>query len=105
MDLHPKMLYKAGGSEELHGGKFATLIVADADAEAAAVADGWAPTTTEALAAEAEAKDRAERQAAGKAPTRAELEEQAAKLGIPFGPKVSDRKLAALVAEAAGRVD
>jgi hypothetical protein len=44
----PRMVYRAGGTEEIHGGSFATLIVDDQDALDAALADGWHMTTDEA---------------------------------------------------------
>jgi topoisomerase IA-like protein len=47
------MLYRAPGPHEIHGGHFDTLVV-DADEEGvvnAALADGWHPTTPDALKA------------------------------------------------------
>lgn len=51
MDDFPKMLYRAPGTEHVHGMLLSTRIVADADEEAAALADGWHTTTPEAKAA------------------------------------------------------
>lgn len=48
MDRYPLMMYRAPGIEEIHGGRFATLIVRDEGEEAAAAADGWHLTSTEA---------------------------------------------------------
>ncbi len=45
---YPKMLYKEGGVEEIHGGHFNTLSVQDPDEESAALSDGWFLTTDEA---------------------------------------------------------
>lgn len=96
MNDFPRMIYKAGGTEEIHGGRFSTLIVHDADELAAALAGGWSLTTPEALeapererlareaeaaraeddrvrAAEAEALAQAEREAAAR---REEAEQQ-----------------------------
>lgn len=42
------MLYKHPGPHEIHGGKFDYIIVDDGKIDAA-IADGWAMTTTEAL--------------------------------------------------------
>lgn len=109
----PKMLYRAGGSEPIHGGHFATLIVDDEAGEAAALADGWFVATDDAAEADrvakaaaldaAEAKAIAEAQAvvdANAQPTRAELEQKATELGLPFDGRTSDRKLRDLIAAA-----
>lgn len=50
MAEYPKMLYKLGGVEEIHGGKFSTRIVEDKEGQDAAMADGWQLTTTDAIA-------------------------------------------------------
>lgn len=41
MSEYPKMLYKPGDAFEWEGMKLGSLIVADAEAEVAAFADGW----------------------------------------------------------------
>jgi hypothetical protein len=87
----PRMIYQAGGTEEIHGGRFSTLIVHDAGELDAALAGGWALTTAEALDATVPA---APVLADDAAPTRAELEAKAAELGIEFSPKIGDAKLA-----------
>lgn len=118
MDQFPQMLYKAGGPEQIHGANFSTLVVNDAEEHAAAVADGWCETTPDALDAQQAEKERAARAAAEAAAklaeqagdtkpvTREELEQKATELGIPFSPRVSDKKLgeaiAAKLAEQAG---
>jgi hypothetical protein len=85
----PRMVFKAGGPHEIHGGKFDTLIAEDATELDAMLADGWALTTDEARtpAKGAPLSDNA-------APTRAELEQKAADLGIEFSPRLGDAKLA-----------
>ena len=93
------MLYKCPGPHEIHGGHFDYTIV-DADEEGAveaAQADGWHLTTTEAKEAgdAAKAKREAELNAP---PTRAELEAKANELGLKFNDKMSDKKLADLIA-------
>jgi hypothetical protein len=90
----PKMLYKAGGPEDIHGGHFSTKVVNDEAEQEAALADGWHLTTPE--AAEALAPKKEEDQP----PTRAELEAKAAELGIDFAKNIGDAKLAAKIAEA-----
>lgn len=110
----PQMLYKAGGPEQLHGGSFHTLIVADAAELDAALADGWSERTDTAMQVEAEriAAKLAASTAGGQSgssatrsepednapPTRAELEQKATELGIDFSPNIGDRKLAERIA-------
>ena len=99
----PCMIYRAGGPHEIHGGRFDYIIIEDADELAAALADGWAMTTAEALAALAPAAGTSAGDNAP--PTRAELEAKAAELGVEFSPRIGDTKLlerieAALAAKA-----
>jgi hypothetical protein len=108
MNDYPKMLFRQPGNEPMHGGHFATLIVADEAGHEAALADGWHETTTaakEAYEAEKAAPpappapeplpvDAAE----ASAPTRAELEQKAAELGIDFDGRTGDKKLAEKIA-------
>ena len=115
----PRMLYKAGGSEPIHGGHFASLIVADQAEQDGALDEGWALTTPEALEldvaakqAAAEAMAKANEAAAAavladdtKPPTREELEQMATKLGLPFSARVSDKKLAALIKAASEQTE
>lgn len=98
MDQFPKMLYKSGGSEELHGGNFHTFIAQDEQDEAAALADGWHLSTPEAVAsvskaATPEVDDEAP-------PTREELEAKATELGIEFDGRTSNKKLGEKIAAA-----
>lgn len=110
MNEFPRMLYKAGGPEEIHGGRFSTLIVHNDDDLDAALAGGWSMTTPEAIEA---AKPPAVQGATATslslaaqdnpdtaAPTRSELEQKATELGITFGNRLGDAKLAALIDEA-----
>lgn len=55
----PRMIYRAGGAEEIHGGHFSTQIVHDSDELDAALADGWHLTTDEARAPAPAADDAA----------------------------------------------
>lgn len=112
------MLYKFPGPHPIHGGHFDYKIVPD-DQIAQAEADGWNLTTPGAkqdfedaqAAALAAAELKAEEEAkaalsdATKPPTRDELEQMATKLGLPFSSRVSDKKLAAMVAAAAQTPD
>jgi hypothetical protein len=98
----PRMVYQAGGTGEIHGGRFATHIVNDQDELDAALADGWHLSTPEAKAA-------AEKLSSGGAganqanpddnapPTRDELKAKATDLGLTFAGNISTEKLAALV--------
>lgn len=93
------MLYKAPGPHEIHGGHFDYTIV-DADEEGAietAKAEGWFETTTEAKEASEVAKTKREAEL-NAPPSRAELETKANELGIKFNDKMSDKKLADLIA-------
>jgi hypothetical protein len=115
MNDFPRMLYRAPGALQIHGGNFDTLTVADADEQDAALDDGWALSTPEALdakaAREAAAAAAVEAQAEAVAqqalsddtrpPSREELEQMATNLGLPFSARVSDKKLAAMVKAAA----
>lgn len=99
----PQMLYRAPGPLPIHGGMFDTLIVNDETERADALAAGWFATTPEAGEAAAEAASEVEASKAAstdstKPPTREELEQKAAELGIPFSARVSDKKLAEAIA-------
>jgi hypothetical protein len=92
MNEFPQMVYKAGGTEEIHGGRFDYLIAEDADELAAMLADGWSLTTDDALTVKAKQDDAG---TPDDAPlTRAELEAKAVELGVEFSPRLGDLKLA-----------
>lgn len=111
--MNPTMLYKCPGPHEIHGGQFDYKIVEEEDIDAA-LADGWSRSTPEAKAAreaelqaaQAAREAEAERLAlialndANKPPTRAELEQMATSLGLPFTARTSDKKLSDLIAAA-----
>lgn len=121
MNDFPKMLYKAPGPHEIHGGKFDTKIVNDEAEQDEALANGWHLTTGDAKAAHEESKNGQESTTstsnqAGSSnstgddnapPTREELEQKAKELGIEFAPNIGDKKLAerieAKLAEIAGK--
>lgn len=104
------MLYKCPGPHDIHGGQFDYKIVEDGEIDAA-LADGWKLTTPEAkqahkdlLDAQAAEREKQAEEEAAKAladanspPTRAELEEMAQNLGLPFNGRTSDKKLADLI--------
>lgn len=87
----PQMLYKACGSEQIHGGRFSTLVVSNEQEHADAIASGWFETTDAAVEASAPAEDNSPA-------TREELEQKATELGIPFSSRTSDKKLRDLIA-------
>lgn len=93
MDRFPQMLYRAGGNEQHHGGNFATLTVDSDEALEAALADGWHESTPAALDA-IQPKEPTE----PAAPTREELEQKAAELGVEFGARWGDKKLVDAIA-------
>lgn len=96
---YPRMLYKAGGREPIHGGHFATVIVPDAEQHKNALAQGWHDTTPDALAAHEAAQAAAITLTVESGPpTRDELEQKATELGITPSPRISDKKLAAAIA-------
>lgn len=103
----PRMLYQANGSEEIHGGRFATRIVETDDELAAALASGWSMTTGEALDAVKPAPKPEPIADTGPTaldddsePTRDELEAKATELGIEFSPRIGDVKLGERIAAA-----
>ena len=101
MNDFPRMIYKAGGPEQIHGGRFHTLIVHDADEMDAALSAGWSMTTPEAVDA---AKPQTEAiPDDDSAPTRAELKRKADELGLQYPANIPTERLAAMV-EAALKV-
>lgn len=120
---YPRMLYKFPGNEPMHGGLFATKIVADEDEQDAALADGWNLSTPEAKEAHAKAQKpaavevkqeaaqepiqtaaaappAAEDHGAEHAAERTELKAKAAALGLVYPRNVTNEKLAELIAAA-----
>lgn len=105
MDLFPAMLYKVGGKEEIHGGMYTSLIVQDADELEAALADGWAESTPDALAIAADSSIKEANAVEQRAiadigttsddapPTRSELEQKATELGIKVDARWGDKRL------------
>lgn len=96
----PRMIYRAGGTEEIHGGRFDTRIVQNVDEQDGALIDGWHLSTCAASAAAAASLvDPMLDTPDNVPPTRAELEQKAAELGIEFSPRIGDAKLAERIAE------
>ena len=94
----PRMVYQAGGTEEIHGGRFATHIVHNQDELDAALADDWHLTTTEAKAAhEAALQQAGDAMDDNAPPTRDELKAKATELGLTFPGNVSNAKLSEMI--------
>jgi hypothetical protein len=119
----PRMVYRAPGTEDIHGHKLASMIVHSHDELQDALADGWHLSTPEAIdafktpqatvgnpadaavAQDTLAPDHATISAADgpqggddeddAPPTRAEMEAQAAKLGIKADKRWGDARLLA----------
>lgn len=92
---YPRLVYK---SASVH------LLTETAVQHAAALADGWFATVPDALAETKQAKQRADIGTTSDAapPTRAELEQKAAELGIKFHANTGDKKLAEAIAAKLG---
>lgn len=100
----PRMLYRQPGAEPIHGDLFASCVVADAHAQEAALSGGWHLTTTDAKTAHDAAKEPAARPLSSSSsaldapPTRAEMEQMAAKIGMKVDGRWSDKKLGEMIA-------
>lgn len=95
MNNYPKMLYRTPGPHDIHGGKFDYRIVKDEKERDEALRDGWYLTTDSAKSAKEDPPP-----PDNTPPTRAELEQKAAELGIKFDGRTSDKKLADQIAAA-----
>jgi hypothetical protein len=105
----PRLLYRSGTAWSLEAGRFDLLEVASAEALEAAQAEGWhldqyaakeAHEAAQPVAPVEQAIDAAppaEPAYDASAPTRAELEQKAAELGIKFDGRWGDKKLSAAI--------
>ncbi len=89
MSDFPRMIYRVGDQEEMHGGRYDYEIVHDQDALDALLGDGWYMTTQEARKAH-EAPEESK-------PSRADIEAEALSLGIQFDGRTSDARLMAKI--------
>lgn len=92
----PKAVFMAPGSELVDGHGVTSRVVTDQVALEQALADGWhesAPAAIEAHQAVLDAQ-KPKTDDDNRAPTRAELEQKAAELGISFKAQTSNKKLA-----------
>lgn len=102
MNEYPRAMYRAGRDVQTDSGWRAYLVVADAAEQATAEADGWhtsadypeppPPPVVEPASDDVPPDDAP--------PTRAELEQKAAELGISFDGRTTDRKLGEKIAAA-----
>jgi hypothetical protein len=107
----PMLVYKDGGPHQRKGGTFDYKPVRDEQQLDAALDQGWHESLLDAieapkpLAQAPQVPQTAPRSTdSTRRPTREELEQKATELGIPFGPRVSDRKLGeAIAAKLAGQ--
>lgn len=100
-DSFPRMIYRAGGDEEIHGVMCEYTIVEHNEELGVALAEGWSLSPTEAAeyaALIARAKELPPVVPLDAPPTRAELEEKATDLGIVFDGRTNDAKLSAKIA-------
>jgi len=102
MDRFPLMLYRAGREVATDSGPMDVHVVADADALAAALADGWhetSPAAAEAVCAVLVDATPDQAPSDDAPPTRAELEQKAAELGIKIDGRWSEKRIASAIAE------
>ncbi len=92
----PTLLYRCPGPHSRPGGTYALLPVADAQALADAEQAGWCRTLPEAIAGKPTQKVEP---ADDVPPTRAELEQKAAELGVKTDGRWSDARLSAEIAK------
>lgn len=101
MNQFPRMLYKHGGPEQIHGGQFHTLVAQDQDQQDAALAKGWHLTTPDAVEAvkgtTAGGTGQTGDQQDDAPPTREEMKAKAAELGLAYPHNISNVKLAELI--------
>lgn len=106
----PRFVFRCPGAFQRAGGSYGYLSVADEEAHAKAIGDGWFATLPDAIEAHDKPKvthvetakaleDLASEVAKADAPpSRAELEQKAKELGLKFDGRTTDKKLAALIA-------
>lgn len=118
----PILMYRCPGEHQCQGGTFSHVGTNDQDEFDKNIAAGWHPTMPEAMAARDDRRTgqvvtktyadgtqvtgtaplpekSPDQQDAEAAPTRVELEQKAAELGIAFNPNIGDAKLAQRIAE------
>lgn len=103
MNEFPRMVFKVGDQEEMHGGRFDYLIANDQDELDDLLADGWHLTTDEAKDAN-KPKTVEPAQSDDATTTRNEIEAEAKALGVSFDGRTTNAKLVAKIDEAKAKV-
>lgn len=97
----PRMLYRNGGHEEIHGGRFTAIIVESEAALEQALAGGFHLTTTEAVDADkATTSTTTETDGDPKPATHAELKQKATEMGLTFAHNISKAALSEMIDQA-----
>lgn len=101
MDFEPTIVYKASGPHQRLGGTFDYKGVNTQEEFDAAIETGWYATLDEAVAPKLQqVGGTPQTQATDAPPTRAELEQKAAELGLKFDGRTGDKKLGEMIADA-----
>lgn len=95
----PRFVFRAGGSLIVNGGTVSQSLVDDDAQRKLLLSDGWHDTVADALSSGADAEN-PEQQDDDAPPTRDEMLEQAAALGITVDKRWSDKTLLAKIAGA-----
>jgi flagellar hook-length control protein FliK len=94
---YPRMMFRQPGTEEMHGAKFATMIVESEEDRDRATEFGWSLSTAEAVE-RYKAKQDADKKAAEAEPaTRAELMAKAAELKLKVNAADTEAVIAAAI--------
>lgn len=100
IERFPQLLYRAGSALEIDGAHFDVQTVADEPALSAALDDGWHETTGAALDAAKSAASAAKVPADDAPPTRDELLQKAAEMGVTVDKRWGDARLLAAINDA-----
>jgi len=101
MSDFPRMLFKANGTEPMHGGMFTPFIVENAETLEAALADGWCLTTCEATArVQMPTETPVSVPDDDAPPTRDELKRKATEMGLEYAKNIPTDELKARIAAA-----
>lgn len=101
MDFEPTIVYKASGPHQRLGGTFDYKGVNTQEEFDAAIESGWYADYAEMLKPnKGEANTQTKDAVSDAPPSRAELEQKAAELGLKFDGRTGDKRLGELIAEA-----
>lgn len=96
----PRMLYRNGGPEAIHGGHFTTTIVHEGEQLEQALSAGFHLTTTEAIDVSKAATTTTDITDETKPVTHAELKQKATEMGLTFAHNISKVALAEMIEQA-----